>query len=188
MPPRTRQADRADYWANTDRVLASISFAKSQRRSEVVAAAPWDLVIVDEAHHCKNRTTRNWQLVNSFSRRHLFLLTATPVQNNLLELYNLLTLLEPGHLKTESDFKRQYIRRGNPRDPLQSRAASFAAGRGHGPQYAEPGADRPSAPLRADLDGPAAWRRRGFVPPAERVSPAAQGPAGRVRNGRRGRR
>src|SRR5208283_583607 len=37
--------------------------------------------------------------------------------NNLLELYNLLTLLEPGHLKTESDFKRQYVRRGNPRDP-----------------------------------------------------------------------
>ncbi len=118
VPPRTRQADSADYWANTDRVLASISFVKSQRRAEVVAAAPWDLVIVDEAHHCKNRTTRNWQLVNSLSRRHLFLLTATPVQNNLLELYNLLTLLEPGHLKTESDFKRRYIRRGNPRDPL----------------------------------------------------------------------
>jgi SNF2 family DNA or RNA helicase len=118
IPPRTRQADRADYWANTDRVLCSIAFAKSQRRSDVVAAAPWDLVIVDEAHHCKNRTTRNWQLVNSLSRRHLFLLTATPVQNNLLELYNLLTLLEPGHLKTETDFKRQYIRRGNPRDPL----------------------------------------------------------------------
>jgi len=118
VPPRTRQADRAEYWANTDRVLASMSFAKSLRRWEVVAAAPWDLVIVDEAHHCKNRTTRNWQLVNSLSRRHLFLLTATPVQNNLLELYNLLTLLEPGHLKTESDFKRQYIRRGDPRNPL----------------------------------------------------------------------
>ena len=118
IPPRTRQANRADYWASTDHVLTSISFAKSQRRAAAVTAAPWDLVIVDEAHHCKNRATRNWQLVNSLSRRHLFLLTATPVQNNLLELYNLLTLLEPGHLKTESDFKRQYVRRGNPRDPL----------------------------------------------------------------------
>jgi SNF2 family DNA or RNA helicase len=117
VPPRTRQSDRAEYWAGADRVLASISFAKSHRRAAAVAAAPWDLVIVDEAHHCKNRTTKNWQLVNSLSRRHLFLLTATPVQNNLLELYNLLTLLEPGHLKTESDFKRQYVRRGNPRDP-----------------------------------------------------------------------
>jgi SNF2 family DNA or RNA helicase len=74
-------------------------------------------VIVDEAHHCKNRATQNWQLVNALKRRHLFLLTATPVQNNLLELYNLLTLLEPGHLKTESDFKKRYVRRGNPRDP-----------------------------------------------------------------------
>ena len=117
IPPRTRQADRAEYWAETDRVLTSIAFAKSQRRADAVAAAPWDLVIVDEAHHCKNRSTRNWQLVNALTRRHLFLLTATPVQNNLLELYNLLTLLEPGHLKTETDFKRQYVRRGNPRDP-----------------------------------------------------------------------
>jgi len=117
VPPRTRQADRAEYWTGTDRVLSSLSFAKSQRRAAAVTAAPWDLVIVDEAHHCKNRTTRNWQLINGLKRRHLFLLTATPVQNNLLELYNLLTLLEPGHLKTETDFKRQYVRRGNPRDP-----------------------------------------------------------------------
>jgi len=47
----------------------------------------------------------------------MFLLTATPVQNNLVELYSLLTLLEPGHLKTEADFKKQFVTRGNPRDP-----------------------------------------------------------------------
>jgi SNF2 family DNA or RNA helicase len=117
VPPRTATADRPEYWRSTDRVLVSLSFAKSKRRADLVAACPWDLVIVDEAHHCKNRTTRNWQLVNTLKRRHLFLLTATPVQNNLLELYNLLTLLEPGHLKTESDFKKRYVRRGNPRDP-----------------------------------------------------------------------
>ena len=98
-------------------MLASLAFAKSRKRAELVTEVPWDLVIVDEAHHCKNRATQNWRLVNALKRRHLFLLTATPVQNNLLELYNLLTLLEPGHLKTETDFKRQYVRRGNPRDP-----------------------------------------------------------------------
>lgn len=105
------------FWAGTDRILASLPLAKSRRHFEAVAARPWDLVIVDEAHHCKNRGTRNWQLVNSLQRRHLFLLTATPVQNDLVELYNLLTLLEPGHLKTEADFKKNYVRRGNPRDP-----------------------------------------------------------------------
>lgn len=117
IPPRTGTADRAEYWRNTDRVLASLAFAKGRKRADVVTEVPWDLVIVDEAHHCKNRATQNWRLVNALKRRHLFLLSATPVQNNLVELYNLLTLLEPGHLKTESDFKRQYVRRGNPRDP-----------------------------------------------------------------------
>ena len=110
-------ADSPDFWAGHDRVLASLSFAKSGKRAEHLAAVQWDLVIVDEAHHCKNRTTKNWQLINSLQRRHMFLLTATPVQNNLIELYNLLTLLEPGHLRTEADFKKQYIKRGNPRDP-----------------------------------------------------------------------
>jgi SNF2 family DNA or RNA helicase len=108
---------REDFWSSTPRVLASLPLAKSRRHFEAVTACPWDLVIVDEAHHCKNRSTRNWQLVNSLSRRHLFLLTATPVQNDLVELYNLLTLLEPGHLRTERDFKKTYVRRGNPRDP-----------------------------------------------------------------------
>ncbi|NLX96657.1 MAG: DEAD/DEAH box helicase family protein [Rhodopirellula sp.] len=118
VPPRTATADRTEYWSATDHVLSSLSFAKSSRRAQAVTAAAWDLVIVDEAHHCKNRSTRNWQLINSLKRRHLFLLTATPVQNNLLELYNLLTLLEPGHLQTEAHFKKKYVRRGNPRDPL----------------------------------------------------------------------
>ena len=116
-PPRTGAADCAEYWHETDHVLVSLAFAKHRKRAAAVAEALWDLVIVDEAHHCKNRSTQNWQLINSLKRRHLFLLSTTPVQNNLLELYNLLTLLEPGHLKTETDFKRQYVRRGNPRNP-----------------------------------------------------------------------
>ena len=111
------QSIKEVFWRQTDRVLASLSLAKSPRHFEAVSACGWDLVIVDEAHHCRNRTTRNWQLVNALKRRRMFLLTATPVQNDLIELYNLLTLLEPGHLKTETDFKRNYVRRGNPRDP-----------------------------------------------------------------------
>ena len=117
VPPKTRVGNAAEFWQQTDRVLVSMSWAKMVQRSAAIAAVPWDLVIVDEAHHCKNRSTRNWQLVNSLNRRHMFLLTATPVQNDLVELFNLLTLLEPGHLRTETDFKKQFVKRGNPRDP-----------------------------------------------------------------------
>jgi SNF2 family DNA or RNA helicase len=118
IPPRAVVADSPEFWSEHDRVLASLAFVKTKRRSAMVAAQPWDLVIVDEAHHCKNRATLNWQLVNSLQRRYMFLLSATPVQNNLLELYNLLTLLAPGHLRTEADFKKRYVKRGNPRDAL----------------------------------------------------------------------
>jgi SNF2 family DNA or RNA helicase len=118
IPPKGVASDRPEFWAQNDRVLASLAFVKTKRRAAQVTAAPWDLVIVDEAHHCKNRATLNWQLVNALQRRFMFLLSATPVQNNLLELYNLLTLLAPGHLKTEADFKKHYVKRGNPRDAL----------------------------------------------------------------------
>ncbi|MBX9788107.1 MAG: DEAD/DEAH box helicase [Pirellulales bacterium] len=118
MPPSGVAADRADFWRQHDRILASLPFVKHKKRAAHVSAQAWDLVIVDEAHHCKNRATLNWQLVNSLQRRYMFLLSATPVQNNLIELYNLLTLLAPGHLRTEADFKRQYVKRGNPRDAL----------------------------------------------------------------------
>ncbi len=117
VPPKTRAGNSPEYWKQNDRVLVSMSWAKMAQRSAAIAAAPWDLVIVDEAHHCKNRNTKSWQLVNSLNRRHMFLLTATPVQNDLVELFNLLTLLEPGHLRTETDFKKQFVKRGNPRDP-----------------------------------------------------------------------
>ncbi len=117
VPPRTAASNREAFWKETDCVLVSTTFARSGGRAQLIAAAPWDLVIVDEAHHCRNRTTKLWQLVNSLTRRHMFLLTATPVQNNLIELYNLLTLLEPGHLRTEADFKKKFVTKGNPRDP-----------------------------------------------------------------------
>ncbi|NLX54850.1 MAG: DEAD/DEAH box helicase [Planctomycetaceae bacterium] len=117
IPPRTATSSRPEFWQSTDRVLVSTSFARTGSRPAAIAAAPWDIVVVDEAHHCKNPQTKLWQLVNSLQRRYMFLLTATPVQNNLVELYNLLTLLEPGHLQTAQDFKRQFVRRGNPRDP-----------------------------------------------------------------------
>jgi len=117
IPGPTELRKGEEYWRGTDRVLTSLSTAKSRRNFDAVTAVSWDLVIVDEAHHCKNRTALNWKLVDALKRRHLFLLTATPIQNNLVELYNLLTLLEPGYLKTEADFRKTYVRRGNPFDP-----------------------------------------------------------------------
>jgi superfamily II DNA or RNA helicase len=98
-------------------VLASLQTAKSRRHFDAVTSRLYDMVIVDEAHHLKNRTTLNWKLINAIQKTFLLMLTATPVQNSLEELYNLVTLLKPGHLKTQKAFKEQFVTRGNPTDP-----------------------------------------------------------------------
>jgi SNF2 family DNA or RNA helicase len=104
------------FW-NQPFVLASINQAKSKRNVDAVTAREYDMVIVDEAHHLKNRNTLNWKLVNALKKRFLLLLTATPVENNLMELYNLITLLKPGQLKTASAFREQFMTKGDPTSP-----------------------------------------------------------------------
>ena len=110
-------AARAGFWASHPLILSAITLARSRRHARVLAELTWDLVVVYEAHHCRRSSTKSFQLVNSLRRRYCFLLSATPVQNDLMELHALLTLLEPGHLRTEADFKKRFVTRGNPRDP-----------------------------------------------------------------------
>jgi SNF2 family DNA or RNA helicase len=102
-------------WRGPGVVVASMHWAKLERNAPAVAQEAWDLVVVDEAHHVKNRTTAGWRLVNQLQSRHLLLLTATPVETDLEELYNLITLLKPGQLATPAEFKRRFV---DPHDPL----------------------------------------------------------------------
>ncbi len=98
-------------------IVASINTAKSKKNFDAVTGREWDMVIIDEAHHLKNRNTLNWKLANTLRKRFLLLLTATPVENNLMELFNLITLLKPGQLKTASTFRKEFMTRGDPTDP-----------------------------------------------------------------------
>jgi SNF2 family DNA or RNA helicase len=106
-----------DFWTENPRIIASLNTAKSGKHYPLVTSRNWDLVVVDEAHHLKNRNTLNWKLVNALNKRFILMLTATPVQNSLVELFNLLTLLKPGLLKTEAAFKKEYVHSKNGRVP-----------------------------------------------------------------------
>ncbi len=112
-----RDSSPEEFWHLNDRIVASINTAKHKSHFPEVTARDWDLVIVDEAHHLKNRRTLNWKLVNAIKKRFILMLTATPVQNNLVELFNLLTLLKPGLLHTEAQFKQEYVGSKNGRVP-----------------------------------------------------------------------
>ncbi|MDI7268286.1 MAG: SNF2-related protein [Myxococcota bacterium] len=105
------------FFESGDRLLCSIHFARRAEQMAQAQARRFDLVVVDEAHHLKNRRTLGFQLVDGLKRRGLLLLTATPVQNDLEELYNLVTLLRPGHLGTPATFSRRFMTRGDRRLP-----------------------------------------------------------------------
>ena len=68
----------------------------------------WDMVIVDEAHSMKNAETHKHQLLKELPRKFTLFLTATPIENNLRELYNLVELLKPGTFGTLSEFRNRY--------------------------------------------------------------------------------
>ena len=114
-------------WDQASIVIASIDRVKTYDKDNgkfkhwKAHEISWDLLIVDEAHKLKDRTTRRWEFVDKVQKKRFLILTATPFQNDLLELYNLLHLLKRGHLGTLQEFKKEFFHRGNKRHPLNPR-------------------------------------------------------------------
>lgn len=91
-------------------VVASMDTAKREPNRQLLLDNEYDLLIVDEAHKLKNKRTTNYQFVSDLRKKYCLLLTATPVQNDLAELYNLITLLKPGQLGAEGDFSSNFVK------------------------------------------------------------------------------
>ncbi|PTX55000.1 helicase-like protein [Melghirimyces profundicolus] len=100
---------KAWMWDRYDILVASIDTAKREPHRSKVLSRHYDMLIVDEAHKLKNRRTQNYRFVNEIRKKYSLLLTATPVQNELSELYNLVTLLKPGQLGRQQAFSTHYI-------------------------------------------------------------------------------
>jgi SNF2 family DNA or RNA helicase len=96
-----------DPWQATV-VLASLATARHARSRQDFVRPQWDLVVVDEAHRLKNQNSASAQLVRSLSTRHLLLLTATPVENRLEDLFQLVSLVRPGLLGSRAEFRRRH--------------------------------------------------------------------------------
>lgn len=78
--------------------------------SDNLSKADWNVVCLDEAHQIKNRMTRASGAAMRLSAMRKVILTGTPVQNHLGELWNLFQFINPGLLGTWTDFREHYIR------------------------------------------------------------------------------
>lgn len=112
---------RGQAWDESPFLIASIDTAKTEKNRDEIGGAGFDLLIVDEAHRLRNHLTQGWKFVDALSLKYLLLLTATPVQNELRELYNLITLLKPGLLGTYRSFRKEHMMRGDKRLPKNTR-------------------------------------------------------------------
>ncbi|TMA05255.1 MAG: DEAD/DEAH box helicase, partial [Methanobacteriota archaeon] len=106
-------------WDEKPFLIASMDTAKREPHRRSAQARPWDLIIVDEAHRLKNRFSLNWRFVAGLSKKYMLLLTATPVQNDMDELFNLVTLLKPGQLHTYDRFLERYVASPDRRVPMR---------------------------------------------------------------------
>jgi SNF2 family DNA or RNA helicase len=106
-----------DDWASVTKAIVSHDRARAQRHAEEILRHRWDLVIVDEAHKVKSHRSATYQFIERIERDFILLLTATPLQNDLRELYNLVTLLRPGQLGTWPEFRAVHLIAGDDRQP-----------------------------------------------------------------------
>ncbi|KAF9068722.1 SNF2 superfamily chromatin remodeling protein [Rhodocollybia butyracea] len=68
----------------------------------------WLYCILDEGHVIKNAKTKLTKAVKSIQAQHRLILSGTPIQNNVLELWSLFDYLMPGFLGTESSFNERF--------------------------------------------------------------------------------
>jgi SNF2 family DNA or RNA helicase len=97
-------------WDQYDVVVSSIDTAKRSPHREIIYQQDYDLIIIDEAHKLKNNKTKNYEFVQNLKKKFCLLLTATPIQNRIEEIFNLVSLLKPGHLGSETAFYEKYKR------------------------------------------------------------------------------
>ena len=93
-------------------LLASLAAARRDPLRSVLVARDWDVVVIDEAHRVRNPRSASGRLARDLRARHLLLLTATPVENRLEDLFQLVSLVSPGLLGTAAEFRRQYAVKG----------------------------------------------------------------------------
>lgn len=95
-------------------ILCSYQFAAA--KAAEVASVPWDIVVIDEAHRLRNVYKPSSRMAatvaDATAHAPKLLLTATPLQNSLLELYGLVSVIDPHVFGDVASFREQFMRGG----------------------------------------------------------------------------
>lgn len=124
-----REAQRQGLAPLRQKAVVIVSYAYATRIKEEVRSMAWDLVVIDEAHKLRNAYRESNKIGQAIrwatgdSRK--LLLTATPLQNSILELYGLSTLIDDSIFGDINAFKSQFTGAGGDLAGLRQRLDSF---------------------------------------------------------------
>lgn len=113
----------------SEKRVVIMSYHYAARLEEQLLIEPWNLVVIDEAHKLRNSYRSSNKMGKILKRalagRKKILLTATPLQNSLMELYGLSTIIDEHIFGDSQTFSQQYIQGKSSLGQLQDRLEGF---------------------------------------------------------------
>lgn len=113
----------------SQKAIVILSYNYANRIRDELKAIAWDLVVIDEAHKLRNAYRESNKIGQGIRWAtedcRKLLLTATPLQNSLLELYGLSTLIDEHLFGDVNAFRSQYVSAGGDLDGLRQRLSGF---------------------------------------------------------------
>lgn len=94
---------------NYDVVVTSYSMLQKDYAEYIEKNVEFNYMIMDEAHYVKNIKTLSSKAVRIIPAERKILLTGTPLENNLDELYGTFELIMPGYLGSKLEFRRDFV-------------------------------------------------------------------------------
>lgn len=112
-----KQGERQPFLTQTGPLICSYQFAKT--KAAEIKTTPWDLVVLDEAHRLRNAYKSNNVIAKTLKHAladvsSKVLLTATPLQNSLLELYGLVSIIDDRVFGDLDSFRAQFSSNAKP--------------------------------------------------------------------------
>ncbi len=109
---RMKKEGATNPFDQPDRIV-SCSYHFAANRGDALSRVPWDLVVIDEAHRLRNVYKPNnklaKRLLEALGSTPKLLLTATPLQNSLMELYGIVSFIDPHVFGDVASFREQFV-------------------------------------------------------------------------------
>lgn len=124
-----RMQKQGQYAPLNNNCITIVSYHFPIKMEEQFVSVPWDLVVIDEAHKLRNAHRKSNKIGQSirqiFDKRQKLLLTATPLQNSLMELYGLSSIIDEHLFGDDKSFRKQFMNNDASLPELRERLGAF---------------------------------------------------------------